>query len=88
MLLIFFSEKQAEPAYASAPVCKNIEVLLTRAFFCNLLYVKKGLSPSALPPKSQNIAVLLTRASQRKVRTLKAALPFRKKRLDSCDSIQ
>ena len=57
MLLIFFSEKQAEPAYVSAKICKNIEVLLTRA-------------------------------SQRKVRTLKAALPFRKKRLDSCDSIQ
>lgn len=52
MLLIFFSEKQAEPAYVSAKICKNIEVLLTWAFFCNLLYAKKGLSPSALPPKS------------------------------------
>ena len=52
MLLIFFSEKQAEPAFTSAKVCKNIEVLLTRVFFCNLLYVKKGLSLPTLPPKS------------------------------------
>ena len=42
MLLIFFSEKQAEPAFTSAKVFKNIEVLLTRAFLCNFLYAKKG----------------------------------------------
>ena len=52
MLLIFFSEKQAEPAYVSAKICKNIEVLLTRAFFCNFPYVKTGLRPHALSPKS------------------------------------
>lgn len=44
--------KRAEPALASAAVCKARKVLLTRAILRSFLCVKNGLSPHPLPPQS------------------------------------
>ena len=88
MLLVIFPKKRAEPVCTSAKVHKILQFCSCGHFSAISHTSKRDCVRTRFRQSPQNIAVLLMRASQRKVRTLKAALPFRKKRLDSCDSIQ